>query len=311
MIQCPECKSLFKTGKPPLCCPSCNYQIEERDGVFCLPVSGSDEYFFPTEGFSLLYKHEAKHFWFRSRNEIIGAFLKRYLPGNADHTGDGVSEVDFLPQVCEVGCGTGLVSQYLTRMGYRMTCADMFLEGLSFARKRNSGEKFFRCNLYDLPFYDEFDAVIACDVLEHLDDDELALHRLYQAIKPGGICLITVPAGESLWSAIDQYAGHKRRYHAKGLMKKVSLAGFTPIRLSYFMTIPYPILLIKRMLLDIFLLHSNREGEEDYGVDELMIPGVLNELLYHALWLERKLIHFFDLPVGSSLICIAQKPVMK
>jgi len=187
----------------------------------------------------------------------------------------------------------------------------MFFEGLSFARYRNSGEKFFRCNLYDLPFYDEFDAVIACDVLEHLDDDELALQRLYQAIKPGGICLITVPAGELLWSTIDQYAGHKRRYHAKGLMKKVSLAGFTPIRLSYFMTIPYPILLIKRMLGDIFQSQRNGEGEVTEGMNELKIPLILNELLYHTLWFERKLIHFFDLPVGSSLICIAQKPVMK
>lgn len=84
-----------------------------------------------------------------------------------------------------------------------MTCSDLFLEGLSFTRQRNSGEQYFRCNLYDFPFYNEFDAILACDVLEHLDDDITALYRLNQALKPGGICLITVPAGESLWSAVD------------------------------------------------------------------------------------------------------------
>ncbi len=297
MIQCPICKSQLELKNTPYCCPSCRYLIEEKDGIICFPLSASDEYFFPTEGFSVLYAHEADHFWFRSRNEIIGTLLQQFFP------------IEQRPLICEVGCGTGLISQYLTKIGYRMVCCDLFMEGLLFARERNSGEWFFRCNIYEFSFYDEFDAAIACDVLEHLDDDEIALNRMYQAIKPGGIVLITVPADNRLWSAIDIHAGHKRRYYAEELKKKVMEAGFNPIRVSYFMSVPYPILFLKRSGEKFIRLFKGEKTEEKIGVNELNIPKILNELLYVSLWPERKFIQSFNLPLGSSLICIAQKPL--
>lgn len=308
MIKCPACNSLFRIEVPPLTCPTCNQKIEEVDGVFCFPISDSDEYYFPKEGFHLLYQHEADHFWFRSRNEIIGKFLGKYFQISQEKRQVLDLPTHEKPRICEVGCGTGLVSQYLTRMGFRMTCSDLFLEGLSFARQRNSGEQYFRCNLYDFPFYNEFDAILACDVLEHLDDDITALYRLNQALKPGGICLITVPAGKSLWSAVDAYAGHKRRYDAEGLKAKVSQAGFTPIRVSYFMTVPYPILRVKRALEHGIQSQRNVQGKGSNGINELKIPHILNELLYILLWPERRLIHSVNIPFGSSLICIARKP---
>lgn len=167
MIKCPACNGLFRIEVPPLTCPTCNQKIEEVDGVFCFPISDSDEYYFPKEGFHLLYQHEADHFWFRSRNEIIGKFLGKCVKGiSGKKTGTGSTNIR-KPLICEISCGTGLVSQYLTRMGFRMTCSDLFLEGLSFTRQRNSGEQYLRCNLYDSPFYNKFDTILACDVLEH------------------------------------------------------------------------------------------------------------------------------------------------
>ena len=38
-----------------------------------------------------------------------------------------------------------------------------------------------------------FDAVIACDVLEHVHDDRAAMRELYRILKPNGLAIITAP----------------------------------------------------------------------------------------------------------------------
>jgi hypothetical protein len=86
-------------------------------------------------------------------------------------------------------------------------------------------------------------------------------------------------------------------------------AGFNPIRVSYFMSVPYPILFLKRSGEKFIRLFKGEKTEEKIGVNELNIPKILNELLYVSLWPERKFIQSFNLPLGSSLICIAQKPL--
>lgn len=43
-----------------------------------------------------------------------------------------------------------------------------------------------------------FDAVIACDVLEHVPNDSLAMDELWRILKPGGWALLTVPQKDGL-----------------------------------------------------------------------------------------------------------------
>lgn len=42
-----------------------------------------------------------------------------------------------------------------------------------------------------------FDAVIACDVLEHVPDDLAAMRELYRILRPGGIAILSVPQMDS------------------------------------------------------------------------------------------------------------------
>lgn len=44
----------------------------------------------------------------------------------------------------------------------------------------------------------QFDAVIACDVIEHIPDDRKALAEIHRILSPGGIAILTVPQKDGL-----------------------------------------------------------------------------------------------------------------
>lgn len=69
-------------------------------------------------------------------------------------------------------------------------------------------------------------AVGVFDVLEHLEKPKDLLAEVYRVLKPGGICLVTVPAHEWLFSNFDANIGHYRRYSRKNLLCSLDGAGF-------------------------------------------------------------------------------------
>jgi SAM-dependent methyltransferase len=61
------------------------------------------------------------------------------------------------------------------------------------------------------------DTIFCCNVLEHLEDDALAVARLMSALPAGGHLLLYVPAFPALYNALDRLRGHYRRYTRKAL----------------------------------------------------------------------------------------------
>ncbi len=88
-----------------------------------------------------------------------------------------------------------------------------------------------------LPFPDAtFDRIITSEVLEHIDEDVMALDELVRVLKPGGTLAATVPAWfpeRICWALTDEYhapfveGGHVRIYTEAELRTKVRSAGFT------------------------------------------------------------------------------------
>ena len=73
-----------------------------------------------------------------------------------------------------------------------------------------------------------FDLVLMLDVLEHVENDRATLLDGVQSfLGPGGWLLVSVPAGERLFSRHDEILGHKRRYspaRLRALVKESGLA---------------------------------------------------------------------------------------
>ena len=54
----------------------------------------------------------------------------------------------------------------------------------------------------------------AFEVLEHIDDDALALKQWREYLRPSGWLLLSVPAHQDQYGAADELVGHYRRYDA-------------------------------------------------------------------------------------------------
>lgn len=75
----------------------------------------------------------------------------------------------------------------------------------------------------------EFDCVVACEVMEHIEDDAGFVVRVHACLKPGGQLLISVPAGAQHWTVHDELVGHLRRYERADLAGMIESAGFCDV----------------------------------------------------------------------------------
>lgn len=80
-------------------------------------------------------------------------------------------------------------------------------------------------------FVSQFDCVVACEVLEHIENDRLFLRRTTDFLKPGGQLILSVPARQKYWSVDDVIVGHYRRYERKDLYEKLTEAGYSQINI--------------------------------------------------------------------------------
>jgi len=245
--------------------------------------------------FAKLAAVEDRHFWFMSRNQVIGQVTRSLvndLPGGY--------------RMLEMGCGTGNVLRELEKVCDRGTVigADLFDEGLAIAQQRVSCA-LVRSDIRQFAFDRPFDLVGIFDVLEHIADDAAVLDDLYRAIKPGGALLVTVPAHMALWSYFDEAAKHCRRYEPAELRTRLTEAGFEIEYLTSYMTAIAPLMWLGRKC------SSRGKANDAQRVErELRVRPGINGLLKALLAMERPMIRWRQrLPFGSALLAIARRPV--
>jgi 2-polyprenyl-6-hydroxyphenyl methylase / 3-demethylubiquinone-9 3-methyltransferase len=94
-------------------------------------------------------------------------------------------------RVLDVGCGGGLLSEELARLGCHVTGIDpspaSIVEARVHAQASGLNIAYHVASAENLPFGDgQFDLVLCCDVLEHLEDWRATLPELVRNIRPGG-----------------------------------------------------------------------------------------------------------------------------
>ncbi|HEX7155435.1 MAG TPA: bifunctional glycosyltransferase/class I SAM-dependent methyltransferase [Thermoanaerobaculia bacterium] len=142
-------------------------------------------------------------------------------------------------RVLEVGAGSGTMTRFL--YGRELIVATdretPYIDRLRNQFRRSPGIFVERCDLESdaslaLARYD-FDTVSLINVLESLEDDEGALRRAAQLLRADGRVVVYVPAGKSLYGAMDRAVGHHRRYDKEELTAKLRAAGFEVEHVSY------------------------------------------------------------------------------
>jgi SAM-dependent methyltransferase len=288
MKLCSSCDKAFDRGNWQ--CPQCSYEPKKIQGHLAFaPELATESEGFEAEYFSRLAKLEAGNFWFRSRNRLLIWAMLRYFPQAGN----------FL----EIGCGTGFVLSGIKEAFPKLSLSgsEIFSEGLNFAAERLPGVELLQMDARRIPFHEEFDVIGAFDVLEHVKEDAEVLTQMHHATRKGGGILLTVPQHSSLWSEVDEFARHARRYSARDLKAKVERAGFETVRTTSFVSLLLPLMFISRL--------KQRCSNQDYDPSaEFEISGPINSLLEQVLNVERAMIRFgVSFPIGGSLLLIARR----
>lgn len=197
------------------------------------------------EMYDSMYRTERYHWWFHGKRELVLALAAPYLSALP------------APHIIDFGCGCGAMLEALSPFG-TVTGADFSPLALDYCRKR------FPCELRQLDLSlpsvpnARFDFGVALDVLEHIENDLTAAKNIFSCLRPGGTCIITVPAYQWLWSAHDENCMHKRRYDRRTLQSLLLRSGFEIEFLSYYNALLFPAAAAVRLLSR--CLHTDRES---------------------------------------------------
>ena len=196
----------------------------------------------------------------------------------------------------EVGAGHGSVTQHLARDRRFMATdvSDACLDALHSRFDDWSNVEVRRVDLREVDLTESFDSTVIINLLEHIRDDVGALSTLRELLKPGGNCLIYVPALNWLYGPWDRDVGHYRRYSKRRLSAVVREAGLQPVELRYvnMLAIPAWVLFSSKWL--------DRDDAERVG-RSLQIWDRVGVPLTRAI--ERRV----PPPVGLNLFCVARR----
>ncbi len=79
-----------------------------------------------------------------------------------------------------------------------------------------------------------FDTIICLDVIEHLDDDGLAMQNMTELLEAGGRAIVLVPHMPSFYGTLDRVLGHRRRYSKDSLRRLAESAGLKAEKILLF-----------------------------------------------------------------------------
>ena len=239
-----------------------------------------------------MFQNEDHYWWFVSRRELVLDLIARLPRREAD-----------CPLIVDIGCGTGATAAALGTFG-RVIGVDFSPLALECCGRRGL-TRVARGRAEAIPLRDgSADAIVATDILEHLDDDAGALAEFFRVLKPGGHAVITVPAYRFLWSEHDDALMHKRRYVARELIARATRAGFAMTLSGYALCFLFPLALGR-------LLKSKARTNRPPEAQLKPVPPWLNAALVRFQRLETRLLRRVRLPWGLSVVAVLQKPALR
>ena len=227
------------------------------------------------------YQLEREHWWFRIREKIIIQKIENEI---------GQKKLKIL----NVGSSTHRSSEALSQFG-KVTSVEYDEECCDFVRNKLHQEV-LNNSATDLPFEDDtFDMVCAFDVIEHIEDDKLAVKEMERVCKnKTGILFFTVPTYQSLWSVHDEINHHFRRYKMKELVKLANSEDDFIVR-TYFNFLLFPLIYLFRQFSKIRV-----KSYEKSDFENLNPKSVLNRVFAIVFNIESRIINYVNFPFGVS-----------
>jgi len=149
--------------------------------------------------------------------------------------------------VMEIGAGIGNITRFLVPRTKRYLASDINPEHLA----RLSARFQHRPNVEVVPidlanpecfsrFSKSVDSVVCLNVVEHVENDLVALENIHSVLRPGGRAAILVPHDQRIFGTLDTALGHFRRYSEADLRQKMEQAGLSVEKIIMFNRISLP-----------------------------------------------------------------------
>lgn len=220
----PECLTDETTGMT----QTSNHDIQDRHRTGDVAkIPGSYQYDAVTKG------NPVQRFWHTNKRVVI----ERYLAPDPS---------DF---ILDVGCGSGVISDFLAESDATVWGIDGSRDAIEFASKTfNKANLSFHQGLVDESFRIDrpVDKLYCLEVLEHiyLEQGRQMLGNFHRALRPGGAVFLTTPNYRSLWPLIEWTLDtlkwvpqliddqHVTKYHRTKLRDLAKSSGFIVERIA-------------------------------------------------------------------------------
>ena len=242
-----------------------------RDGVF------------DDENAAALAAADLQHWWFRSRATYVNWALGRFAPTEG--------------WLVDLGAGAGGVTARLAWDRRRVVAVEgnaalavcardthriLTVQGGAASPPLRPGSVGVVCLL---------------DVIEHSPEPVTLLRAATALLVEGGVCVVTVPGHERLWSRADEVLGHRRRYNRAALRAQLQAAGLRVEYVSHLFGWLVPPVWFRRRVA--------RPDSPELGLE---VRGGLTDAAALVLTAcERFLLRFVSLPAGTSVLAIGRR----
>ena len=239
----------------------------------------------------------------------LGSIIRRHpwWRARAALTLDLLGDLGLRPpaRVLDVGCGWGVTLEALETRGFQ--AAGMDVSRRTLEELDRPGRRLIEADLTRPmpPRASGYDAVLALDVIEHLDDDVTAVRRIARLTRPGGPVVVSVPALPEMFGEFDRIQGHRRRYRPEDLHAAFSDSDLEVERVFWWGRWLVPTLRRQRAAIRMRPGESAAEGYRRYLS---LPPWPLESVARLAFAMERRAAIRGRLRVGTSLFAVARRP---
>jgi len=202
-------------------------------------------------------------------------------------------------RILEVGSGLGLIVNRLQNreLVVASDINDDFLRILKSKFKNQKNIEIFKLDIekaskrdIDILSNKRIETIITVNTLEHIKDDFAALVNIHKILKENGRLIVFVPALGKLYGSLDRAFGHYRRYSKKDIVTKLTKSGYKVEYIRYFNFIG---------IFWWFLAGKIFKKEN--------LPKMTGFFLKFVVPIFNKIESFIKIPIGQSLIIVAQK----